>query len=225
MGFHVPSYFFNQSPPERLLNQCLNRHMFWEMPAYKIKLNSEHDLQGLRGLFLSLQTSLKRARRFTHSTQFSICSQFFQLPTPSSNSFPLKHHFPHPASVYCLPSITVCVPSSPVSQLPCFVLSAAPLDLLLSGKYEVCSLHPQGLSHELLQGTQDAWRQTERILTALRLQPGEGTPAAPSVSPRPFGFFSIFLSMDTSLPSKCSGVGIPSMTGSHEWIIFKDTNK
>ena len=159
---------------------------------------------------MTSKPSLKRAWHFTHSTQFSICSQFFQLPPPPSPplhtpSWPSSSaRFPNPACVYCLPSITVCVPSSPVSQLPCFVLSAAPLDLLLSGRYDVYSLHPHDLSHELLQETQDGWRQTERILTALRLQPGEGTPAAPSGDPRPFGIFSSFLSMDTSLPSDCS---------------------
>ena len=60
---------------------------------------------------------------------------------------------------------------------------------------------PQGLSLELLQWTQDGWSQTERLLTALRLQPGEGTPAALSgylrclPLPSPLG---IFLSMDIS---------------------------
>ena len=154
----------------------------------------------------------------------------------SSFSFPR----PHPPLSTLLPAQTplsppcLCVvstlhhrvcPIQPCVSVVLFSFVCAPLDLLFSGRCEVCSLHPQGLSHELLQGTQDAWRQTERILTALCQQPGEGTPAAPSGYPRPFGIFSIFLSMDTSLPSKCSGVSIPSMTGSPQWIIFKDMSK
>lgn len=51
-----------------------------------------------------------------------------------------KGSFPHPACSFCLPPITVCVPTSPVSQLSYFDLSARPLDLLLLGRYEVSSL-------------------------------------------------------------------------------------
>ena len=61
-------------------------------------------------------------------------------PCPKSFLRHFKGSFPHPTSAFCLPSITVCVPTSPVSLLSCFDLSAIPLDLLLPGRYEVSSL-------------------------------------------------------------------------------------
>lgn len=59
---------------------------------------------------------------------------------PMSKLFPRSAHVPTLPVHVCLPSITVCVPTSPVSLLSWFDLSAIPLALLLPGRYAVSSL-------------------------------------------------------------------------------------
>ena len=71
----------------------------------------------------------------------------FLLPpartAPCKNSFLgyFKCSFPYPACSCHLPSITVCVPTSPMSLMSCFDLPAIPLALLLPGRYAVGSLY------------------------------------------------------------------------------------
>ena len=100
-------------------------------------------------------------------------------PCPTSFLRHFKCSFPYPACSCCLPFITVCASTSPVSLLSCFDLSAIPLALLLPGICSRLTLHLQGLSCERFQWTQDGWGQTVRILRALHLHPGEVTPAGP----------------------------------------------
>ena len=57
-------------------------------------------------------------------------------PCPTSFLRHFKCSFPYPACSCCLPFITVCASTSPVSLLSCFDLSAIPLALLLPG---ICS--------------------------------------------------------------------------------------
>ena len=73
----------------------------------------------------------------------SACVSFPPAPTaPCKNSFLgyFKCSFPYPACSCHLPSITVCVPTSPISLMSWFDFFAIPLALLLPGRYAVGSL-------------------------------------------------------------------------------------
>ena len=117
---------------------------------------------------------------FAHSS-FSFSRSHCPCPNPFLDEF--NAHFPAlPVCIVSLPSLCV---SYSAWCLPCFVFCClSPSGL--TPPWQVWSwltVPPQGLSLELLQRTQDGWSQTERLLTALRLQPGEGTPAAVSSTP------------------------------------------
>ena len=93
-----------------------------EISAYKIKLDSEHGIQGLHGLSQSPQTSFKHTEC---SLQFGICLCFF-FPQPSlPHVQPLfsdisRAHFPTlPVHVVYLSSLCVLLP---VLCLCCLVL-------------------------------------------------------------------------------------------------------
>ena len=143
IGFHVPSNFFKQKPSwafkltsEILLNQYFGNPTLQD----KFWLRAWHP-----GPSWSLLVSPDQFQTYWMFLAVLYLLAFLIPPTPTTpcpKSF-LRHFkgsFPHPACSFCLPSITVCVPTSPVSQLSCFDLSASPLDLLLPGMYEVSSL-------------------------------------------------------------------------------------
>ena len=184
MGFHVPSNFFKQKPSwafTKLMSELSLNQYFGNLSLQdKAWLWAWHP--GLHGLSQSPQTSFKHTEC---SLQFCICLCFF-FPQPSlPHVQPLfsdisRAHFPTlPVHVVYLSSLCVLLP---VLCLCCLVLICL-LSLwpCFSQAYAVGSL----CIYERFQWTQDGWGQTERILRALHLHPGEVTQAGPLSYPCP----------------------------------------